>query len=224
MPVERVRCTWARTPESIAYHDKEWGRPVRDDRTLFEFLVLEGAQAGLSWETILKKRENYRKAFANFDIARVARFGKADVARLLGDAGIVRNRLKINAAIENAKAALEVQRTHGSLAKYFWGFVGNRPIVNRPASLAGLPVTTPLATEISKELRARGFRFVGPTIVYSFMQAVGLVDDHLAECFRAKRPAAARTKPPAEARTKPLAEGRPKPPAEARASRPRKRT
>lgn len=192
MPVERVRCTWARTPESIAYHDKEWGRPVRDDRTLFEFLVLEGAQAGLSWETILKKRENYRKAFANFDIARVARFGSADVARLLGDAGIVRNRLKIDAAIGNAKAALEVQRTHGSLAKYFWGFVGNHPIVNRPASLDGLPVTTPLATEISKDLRARGFRFVGPTIVYSFMQAVGLVDDHLAGCFRAKPPAEAR--------------------------------
>jgi DNA-3-methyladenine glycosylase I len=194
MPVERVRCSWARTPASIAYHDKEWGRPVHDDRTLFEFLVLEGAQAGLSWETILKKRENYRQAFENFDIARVARFGKADVARLLSDPGIVRNRLKINAAIENAKAALELQRTHGSLANYFWGYVHNHPIVDHPAALSDLPVTTPLAIEISTDLRKRGFRFVGPTIIYSFMQAVGLVDDHIVGCFRAKPVAAARAR------------------------------
>jgi DNA-3-methyladenine glycosylase I len=186
VPVERVRCPWARTPASTAYHDDEWGRPVRDDRTLFEFLVLEGAQAGLSWETILNKRDGYRKAFANFDIARVARFGKADVARLLKDPGIVRNRLKVSAAIDNAKAALELQRTHGSLSAYFWAYVDGKPIVDRPADLSDLPVTTPLATEISKDLRKRGFRFVGPTIVYSFMQAVGLVDDHVAGCFRAK--------------------------------------
>jgi len=189
MPLERVRCTWATTPASIAYHDREWGRAVRDDRTLFEFLVLEGAQAGLSWETILNKRERYRQVFAGFEIARVARFGKADVARLLRDPGIVRNRLKVAAAIDNAKAALELQRTHGSLASYFWTYVGGRPIVNLPASSAEIPATTPLALEISKDLRRRGFRFVGPTIVYAFMQAVGLVDDHIATCFRAKRAA-----------------------------------
>jgi DNA-3-methyladenine glycosylase I len=186
VPVERVRCSWARTPLSIAYHDNEWGRAVHDDRTLFEFLVLEGAQAGLSWETILNKRDGYRKAFANFDIARVARFGAKDAARLLADPGIVRNRLKISAAIDNAKAALALQKTHGSLAAYFWEFVDGKPIVSRPAQLGDLPVTTPLATAISKDLKKRGFRFVGPTIVYSFMQAVGLVDDHIAGCFRAK--------------------------------------
>lgn len=192
MPVARVRCGWARTPESIAYHDREWGRPVRDDRTLFEFLILEGAQAGLSWETILKKRENYRAAYANFDVAKVARFGKRDVARLLADAGIVRNRAKIAASIGNAKAALALQAEFGSLAKYFWAYVGNKPIVGAPATLADLPVTTPLATTISKDLKARGFRFVGPTIVYSFMQAVGLVDDHLTTCYRFRRPSARR--------------------------------
>jgi len=198
------------------YHDEEWGVPSHDDRYLFEMLILEGAQAGLSWSVVLNKRENYRRAFDGFAVGRVAAYDDRRLERLLEDPGIVRNRLKVNAAIENAKAALELQRTHGSLAKYFWAFVGNRPIVNRPASLAGLPVTTPLATAISKDLRERGFRFVGPTIVYSFMQAVGLVDDHLAGCFRAKRPAAARTKPPAEARPKLLAE--------ARVSRPRKRS
>jgi DNA-3-methyladenine glycosylase I len=187
MPVARVRCGWARTPASLAYHDREWGRPVRDDRTLFEFLILEGAQAGLSWETILAKRENYRAAYANFEVARVARFGKRDVARLLADAGIVRNRAKIAASIGNAKAALALQAEFGSLAKYFWSYVGNKPLVSTPVTLADLQTTTPLATAISKDLRARGFRFVGPTIVYSFMQAVGLVDDHLTSCFRARR-------------------------------------
>jgi len=184
MPVERIRCSWARTPGMIAYHDKEWGRPSRDDRTLFEFLILEGAQAGLSWETILNKRERYRVDFADFEIAKVARFGAKDVARLMADPGIVRNRLKIAAAIDNAKASLEVQKTHGSLAKYFWAYVGGKQIVNAPRSSADVPVSTPLADQISKDLKARGFRFVGPTIVYSFMQAVGLVDDHIATCFR----------------------------------------
>ena len=179
----------------IAYHDREWGRPVRDDRTLFEFLVLEGAQAGLSWQTILNKRERYREDFANFDIAKVAAFRKSDVARLMRDPGIVRNRLKIEAAIDNAKAALAVQAEFGSLAAYFWRFVGNKPIVNAPRTLADVPAMTPLAAEISKDLRARGFRFVGPTIVYAFMQAVGLVDDHLAGCFRARKKKTSRAVP-----------------------------
>ena len=188
MPVERTRSSWAAgsTPAMIAYHDREWGRPVRDDRTLFEFLVLEGAQAGLSWQTILNKRERYREDFANFDIAKVAAFRKSDVARLMRDPGIVRNRLKIEAAIDNAKAALAVQAEFGSLAAYFWRFVGNKPIVNAPRTLADVPAMTPLAAEISKDLRARGFRFVGPTIVYAFMQAVGLVDDHVPGCFRSR--------------------------------------
>jgi DNA-3-methyladenine glycosylase I len=171
----------------IAYHDREWGRPVRDDRTLFEFLVLEGAQAGLSWQTILNKRERYREVFANFDIAKVAAFRKSDIARLLRDPGIVRNRLKIEAAIGNAKAALAVQAEFGSLAAYFWGFVNNKPIVSAPRALADVPATTPLAAAVSKDLRARGFRFVGPTIIYAFMQAIGLVDDHVAGCFRARK-------------------------------------
>jgi len=171
----------------IAYHDREWGRPVRDDSTLFEFLILEGAQAGLSWETILNKRERYREVFRGFEIARVARFGAKDIARLMADPGIVRNRLKISAAIDNAKASLALQKSHGSLAGYFWNFVGGKQIVNAPLTLADVPATTPLAAEISKDLRARGFRFVGPTIVYSFMQAVGLVDDHVANCFRSGR-------------------------------------
>jgi DNA-3-methyladenine glycosylase I len=186
MPVANVRCPWATTPASIAYHDREWGTPVRDDRTLFEFIVLEGAQAGLSWETVLAKRERYREVFANFEIARVAKFKAADVERLMQDPGIIRNRLKITSAISNAQAALVVQRECGSLANYFWSFVDGKPIVRRRAAIADLPSTTPLATELSKDLRKRGFRFVGPTIVYAFMQAVGLVDDHLASCYRAK--------------------------------------
>jgi len=187
VPVARTRCGWARSAAAIAYHDREWGRPVRDDRTLFEFLILEGAQAGLSWETILAKRERYRVVFANFEIARVARFGKRDVERLMRDAGIVRNRLKIESAIDNARAALAIASEAGSLGAFLWNYVGDEPIVNRPATPAEVPASTPLAATISKDLRARGFRFVGPTIVYAFMQAVGMVDDHLATCFRASR-------------------------------------
>ena len=170
----------------IAYHDGEGGRPVRDDRTFFEFLVLEGAQAGLSWETILNKRERYRVAFAGFDIERVARFRAVDIARLLRDPGIVRNRLKIASAIDNARAARALRADCGSLATYFWSWVDGTPICSRPETTADVPVTTPLAIALSKDLRKRGFRFVGPTIVYSFMQATGLVDDHVATCFRAQ--------------------------------------
>jgi len=184
----KPRCAWARTPASIAYHDREWGTPSHDDRVLFEFLILEGAQAGLSWETILAKRENYRAALAEFDVERVAAFDARDVARLMNDAGIVRNRLKVDAAIENARAILALRaETGSSLAAYFWAFVHGRPIVNRRATPGELPASTPLSEAISKDLRKRGFRFVGPTIVYSFMQAIGMVDDHLASCFRAER-------------------------------------
>jgi DNA-3-methyladenine glycosylase I len=177
-----VRCAWARTPASIAYHDREWGVPVRDDRTLFEFLVLEGAQAGLSWETILAKRARYREVFAHFDPERVAAFGELDVARLLADPGIVRNRAKILAAIANARAVLAIARDAGSFADFVWRYVGGIPIVNAPASPGDVPAATSLSTSISRDLRARGMRFVGPMIVYAFMQAAGLVDDHLASC------------------------------------------
>jgi DNA-3-methyladenine glycosylase I len=180
--VSGERCPWARTAASIAYHDREWGVPSHDDRKLFELLVLEGAQAGLSWETILSKRENYRRAFAGFAIARVAAFGEADRLRLLADAGIVRNRAKIASAIGNAGAVLAVRETFGSFDAYLWGFTDGAPLVNAPRTLADVPATTPLATKISKDMRARGFSFVGPTIVYAFMQATGMVDDHLASC------------------------------------------
>jgi DNA-3-methyladenine glycosylase I len=166
----------------IAYHDNEWGVPQHDDARLFELLVLEGAQAGLSWETILNKREGYRRAFERFDIERVAAFGDADVARLLADAAIVRHRGKIAAAIANARAILTIVAEGGSFDAYVWERVGGAPLVNAPALPADLPATTPLATAFSRDLRRRGFSFVGPTIVYSFMQAAGLVDDHLATC------------------------------------------
>ncbi len=182
----KPRCAWARTPASIAYHDREWGTPSHDDRVLFEFLILEGAQAGLSWETILAKRENYRAAFADFDVERVAAFDARDVARLMNDVGIVRNRLKVSSAIENARAVLALRaETGATLASYFWSFIDGKPIVNRRAATGELPASTPLSTAISKDLRNRGFRFVGPTIVYSFMQAIGMVDDHIVSCFRA---------------------------------------
>jgi len=181
------RCAWAGTdPLYVAYHDREWGRPVRDDRVLFEFLVLEGAQAGLAWITILRKREHYRKAFAGFDPKKVARFTAADARKLMLDPGIVRNRLKIASAISNAKAFLAVQREFGSFAKYLWGFVDHQPIVNRPTSRQGVPASTPLSDRISRDLKRRGFRFVGSTIVYAYLQAVGVVDDHVRECFRAR--------------------------------------
>ncbi len=168
----------------IAYHDKEWGVPVRNDRRLFEFLVLEGAQAGLSWSTILKKRENYRRAFAGFDPSTVARFTARKRAKLLADPGIVRNRAKIAAAVANARAVLAVQKEHGSFGAYVWGFVGGKPIVNRRRSPRDVPGKTPESAALSKDLARRGFRFVGPTICYAFMQAVGLVNDHQARCFR----------------------------------------
>ncbi|MGB8267779.1 MAG: DNA-3-methyladenine glycosylase I [Candidatus Velthaea sp.] len=176
------RCAWARTEWSIPYHDSEWGRPLHDDRALFELLILEGAQAGLSWETILRKRARYRSVFDGFDPAKVARYGARKRTALLADAGIVRNRLKIDSAIGNAAAFLAVQREFGSFDAYWWQFVAGTPIVNRPRTLADLPAKTPLAERISADLKKRGFRFVGPTIVYSFMQATGLVDDHLATC------------------------------------------
>ena len=169
----------------VRYHDEEWGRPQHDDRVLFEFLVLEGAQAGLSWQTILRKRENYRKAFAGFDPARVARFDAARQRRLLADPGIVRNRAKVASAVENARLVLAVQREHGSLDHFVWSFVGGRPQLRRPRSLADVPPTTPESDALSAALRARGFRFVGSTICYAFMQACGLVNDHVRTCFLA---------------------------------------
>jgi DNA-3-methyladenine glycosylase I len=180
----RIRCGWAETDLSIAYHDQEWGVPVHDDRTLFEFLILEGAQAGLSWETILKKRKAYRIAFDRFDIRRVASYDPDKLEVLLRNPGIVRNRLKIASAISNAQAALAVQREFGSLDAYLWSFVGRRPRTNRWRTSADVPVTTPEAEAMSKDLIRRGFRFVGPTICYAFMQAVGMVNDHLVDCFR----------------------------------------
>ena len=171
----------------IAYHDKEWGTPVHDDRRHFEFLVLEGAQAGLSWDTILRKRERYRKAFAEFDPKRVARFTPARIARLMLDPGIVRNRLKIESTRDNARAFLMIQDEFGSFDAYVWRFVHGKPIVNRPKKIADVPATTAASDALSKDLRKRGFRFVGSTICYAYMQAVGLVDDHAADCFRGKR-------------------------------------
>jgi DNA-3-methyladenine glycosylase I len=180
----RTRCGWATTPLSIAYHDTEWGNPVHDDYVLFEFITLEGAQAGLSWETILKKRDAYREAFAEFDPAKVARFTPARVERLLQNAGIVRNRLKIDSTVTNAKAFLAVQREFGNFDSYVWGFVNGAPIVSRRRTLKDLPARTPESDALSRDLSKRGFRFVGSTICYAFMQAVGLVNDHTIDCFR----------------------------------------
>ena len=185
--VEVRRCDWAafsNNPLMIEYHDKEWGVPVHDDNTLFEFLVLEGAQAGLSWETILNKRVNYRKTFHNFQPAKIARYVNRDVQRLLGDAGIVRNRLKIEATITNAKQFLIASKEFGSFDEYIWRFVGSKPIRHRFSSVSQIPATTKESDAMSKELRERGFRFVGPTICYAFMQAVGMVNDHTTNCFR----------------------------------------
>jgi DNA-3-methyladenine glycosylase I len=170
----------------IAYHDREWGRPVHDDRKLFEFIVLEGAQAGLSWRTILRKRENYRRAFAGFEPVRVARFGARDVARLLADEGIVRNRLKIESTIDNARAVLAVQNEFGSLDRFVWSFVDGRPIVHRFRNLREIPPRSDASDAMSRTLRKRGFRFVGSTICYAFMQACGLVFDHTTDCFLAR--------------------------------------
>jgi DNA-3-methyladenine glycosylase I len=181
---ETVRCSWARTPLGVAYHDLEWGVPVHDDRVFFEFLTLEGAQAGLSWETILNKRDAYRRAFAGFDPALVARFTPKQVERLLKDPGIVRNRLKINSAVGNAKAFLAVQQEFGSFDAYIWGFVGGAPRVNRWRTLTQVPPRTPESDALSRDLLKRGFKFVGSTICYAFMQAVGMVNDHTVDCFR----------------------------------------
>jgi DNA-3-methyladenine glycosylase I len=180
-----VRCPWAGDdPPMVRYHDAEWGAPLRDDRALFEFLVLEGAQAGLSWATILKKREAYRRAFADFDPERVARFGEDDVARLLADPGIVRNRLKVRGAIRNAQAALALAGETGSLSGFLWEFVGGKPVVNAWRSMSEVPAQSDASRAMSRELLRRGFTFVGPTICYAFMQATGMVNDHLAGCFR----------------------------------------
>ncbi|MDX1944831.1 MAG: DNA-3-methyladenine glycosylase I [Pirellulaceae bacterium] len=183
-PAAPIRCPWARGEQYEAYHDAEWGVPVHDDRVLFEFLILEAAQAGLSWATILKKRDNYRRAFAKFDPAAVARFGPRDQQRLRADAGIVRNRLKIAAAIDSARAFLVVQSEFGSFDQYVWQFVGGRPIQNRWPELSAVPARTAESDALSKDLKRRGFRFVGSTICYAFMQAVGLVNDHLTTCYR----------------------------------------
>jgi DNA-3-methyladenine glycosylase I len=182
-----TRCFGDRLPLYAEYHDKEWGVPVHDDRVLFEFLILEGAQAGLSWETILKKRDNYRKAFAGFDPAKVARFTPARLAKLLKDPGIVRNRLKVHGAVKNAKAFLAVQQEFGSFDAYVWRFVGGKPIRNRWPSLKHIPATTPESDALSKDLKKRGFTFVGSTIMYAFMQAVGLVNDHAADCWKSAK-------------------------------------
>lgn len=185
------RCAWAKTPLSIEYHDTEWGVPVHDDRTLFEFLTLEGAQAGLSWETILKKRDAYRSAFANFDPVRVARFSPAQIERLLLNPGIVRNRLKIESTIRNAKAFLAIQREFASFDAYLWRFVGGKPIVNHWRILQKVPARTRESDALSSDLLKRGFKFVGSTICYAFMQAIGMVNDHTTYCFRHRRVAGA---------------------------------
>lgn len=189
-PSELVRCSWATDELSIEYHDREWGVPVHDDRVLFEFLILEAAQAGLSWSTILKKRANYRQAFDQFDPAIVATYGPEKYASLMADAGIVRNRLKIDSTIDNAKAFLQVQQEFGSFDSYIWTFVNGVPIQNQRQTMQEVPASTAVSDAMSKDLKRRGFRFVGTTICYAFMQAVGMVNDHLVDCHcytRAKK-------------------------------------
>jgi DNA-3-methyladenine glycosylase I len=182
-----TRCPWSTTdPLYIAYHDEEWGVPVHDDRLLFEFLVLEGAQAGLSWITILRKRDGYRKAFDNFDVKKVARYDKGKIAKLMKDAKIVRNRLKIESAVHNAKLFLEVQKEFGSFSAYMWQFVGGKPIVNHWKTIKEIPCKSTESDAMSKDLKARGFKFVGTLICYAHMQAVGMVNDHVVGCFRHK--------------------------------------
>jgi DNA-3-methyladenine glycosylase I len=182
------RCAWAGTddPLMIAYHDEEWGKPVHDDRVLFEFLILEGAQAGLSWRTILHKRESYRKAFSGWDVRKVARYGEKDVARLMADEGIVRNRLKVASAITNAQCVIDAQKEFGSFDTYIWSFVGGKPIKNKVQSLRDVPAKTAVSDAMSKALLKRGFKFVGSTICYAFMQATGMVNDHEAKCLARK--------------------------------------
>ena len=190
-----VRCSWASREPNIAYHDTEWGVPVHDDQVLFEFLILEGAQAGLSWETILKKRDAYRRAFDDFDPVKVARYTDKKQEKLLQDEGIVRNRLKVASAVTNARAFLAVQKEFGSFDAYVWRFVGGQPIVTKPRTMKEVPAKTPESDALSKDLLSRGFKFVGSTICYAFMQATGLVNDHARDCFRQRevgRPAAIR--------------------------------
>lgn len=187
-PDARPRCWWAGDdPLYVRYHDEEWGRPVHDDRKLFEMLILEGAQAGLSWITILRKRENYRRAFAGFDAQKIARFDARRRAVLMRDAGIVRNRLKIASAVDNARAFLRLSAQPGGFDRYVWSFVADRPQRRRPSTRADVPARTPQSDALSADLKKRGFRFVGSTICYAFMQACGLVDDHVSDCFRAAR-------------------------------------
>jgi DNA-3-methyladenine glycosylase I len=183
-PADLSRCPWPQGELDVMYHDAEWGVPVHEDRRLFEFLILEGAQAGLSWSTILKKRENYRRAFDGFDPALIARYTQRKQAGLLRDEGIVRNRLKIASTIDNAKSFLAVQEEFGSFDAYVWKFVDGRPVINRRRRMADVPAETPISQALSKDLKRRGFRFVGSTICYAFMQAVGMVNDHLVTCFR----------------------------------------
>ena len=192
---DKTRCRWVPLddPDYIRYHDKEWGRPVHDDRLLFEMLILEGAQAGLSWSTILHKRANYQRLFANFDPKKVARFDAARKAKLLQDPGIVRNRLKIDSTVTNAQAFLEVQREFGSFDAYLWAFVNRRPLINGPTAATGVPARTDLSDRISKDLKKRGFRFVGTTILYAYLQAVGVVNDHSRDCFLYRPPVVNRT-------------------------------
>ncbi len=186
MCIPRTRCPWVdlSKPDYVAYHDTEWGVPVHDDRLLFEFLILEAFQAGLSWYTILKRRELFREAFDNFDPARVARYDEQKIARLLGNPGIIRNRAKVRAAVNNGGRFLDIQEQFGSFDAYIWGFVENRPIVNSFRTLGDIPAKTPLSQAISNDLAKRGFAFVGPTIIYSHMQATGMVNDHTVECYR----------------------------------------
>ena len=185
--IMKIRCSWAgEDPLMIEYHDKEWGVPVHDDKLLFEFLVLESAQAGLSWITVLRKRENYRKAFDNFDPAKIARYDEKKIEELLNNPGIIRNRRKIMATVDNAQAVLEIQKEFGDFDSYIWQFVGGKPIQNELKCLEDLPPFTVESEKMSKDLKKRGFKFVGPTICYAFMQAVGMVNDHVIDCFRYK--------------------------------------
>ena len=177
------RCKWASEEPNLSYHDKEWGRPEHDDKKLFEFLILEGAQAGLSWVTILKRREGYRKAFSNFDAKKISKYDKKQINTLLKDSSIIRNQLKINSTINNAKQFLKLQKEFGSFDKYIWSFVDNKPIKNKFKKLSDIPAKTIISEKLSKDLQKRGFSFVGPTICYALMQAIGMVNDHTSQCF-----------------------------------------
>ena len=181
------RCDWASEEPNISYHDKEWGRPEHNDQKLFEFLILEGAQAGLSWITILKRRDGYRKAFSNFDVKKVAKYNKNQITKLLKNESIIRNRLKINSAVNNAKQFLKVQQEFGTFDEYIWSFVNNKPIKNKYKKLSDLPTSTLISETMSKDLKKRGFNFVGPTICYALMQAIGMVNDHTSRCFLYKK-------------------------------------